>query len=246
MKKGPAYLDKSEITRFAIIGDVHGCYEELTELIEKLKVNDGNPTRILVFVGDLVDRGPKPVEVLQLVMNLVKQGRGYSVKGNHDEKLFRWLSGKNVQLWHGLDYTTQELKKQPEQFRNYVKQFILDLPFQLILDNDSVLVAHAGLNERLQKTDSDAMRSFALYGDTTGKLDNLGLPVRLNWAEKYQGRRLVVYGHTPVTEPRWENNTVNIDTGCAFGGKLTALLYPEKEMIQVSAKRQYAESKRPV
>src|SRR3954463_3957358 len=90
-----------------------------------------------------------------------------------------------------------------------------------------------------------AAPSFALFGETTGETDDFGLPVRRNWAADYRGRALVVYGHTPVADPAWENNTVNIDTGGVFGGRLTALRSPERETVSVPARRQYSIPARP-
>ena len=97
----------------------------------------------------------------------------------------------------------------------------------------------------MQGRTSGRVREFALYGETTGETDEFGLPVRLNWAAEYRGRAMVVYGHTPVPEPEWLNHTVNIDTGCVFGGKLTALRYPERELVSVPARRVYCEPVRP-
>jgi protein phosphatase len=97
----------------------------------------------------------------------------------------------------------------------------------------------------MQGRGSGAVREFALFGETTGETDEFGLPVRYNWAADYRGKALVVYGHTPQPEPLWLNNTVNIDTGCVFGGSLTALRYPEKEIVSIRAHATYYESKRP-
>ena len=97
----------------------------------------------------------------------------------------------------------------------------------------------------MQGRGSGKVRDFALYGETTGETDEFGLPVRYNWAAEYRGSAMVVYGHTPVPEPEWLNRTVNIDTGCVFGGKLTALRYPEKEFVSVPAARTYCEPARP-
>src|SRR3712207_7321069 len=99
------------------------------------------------------------------------------------------------------------------------------------------------MKEDLQGRESRKVRDFALYGETTGEVDEFGLPVRLNWAAGYRGSPLVVYGHTPVAEPAWLNNTVNIDTGCIFGGWLTALRYPEREIVSVPARRVYVPSR---
>jgi polynucleotide kinase-phosphatase len=92
---------------------------------------------------------------------------------------------------------------------------------------------------------SGRVREFALYGETTGETDEFGLPVRYNWAADYRGSATVVYGHTPVPEPEWLNRTINVDTGCVFGGGLTALRYPERELVSVPARRTYCEPSRP-
>ena len=97
----------------------------------------------------------------------------------------------------------------------------------------------------MQGRGSGKVRDFALYGETTGETGEFGLPVRWNWAAEYRGRAVVVYGHTPVPEPEWLNRTINIDTGCVFGGRLTALRYPEKELVSVPAAATYAEPARP-
>ena len=89
------------------------------------------------------------------------------------------------------------------------------------------------------------MRSFALYGETTGETDEFGLPIRYSWAAEYRGKAMVVYGHTPVPEPTWLNHTINIDTGCVYGGRLTALRYPEKELVSVPAAQTYYVAVKP-
>ena len=114
-----------------------------------------------------------------------------------------------------------------------------------VLDGGKLVVAHAGMKEEMQGRGSGAVRDFALYGETTGETDEFGLPIRYNWAAEYRGKATVVYGHTPVPEPEWLNRTINIDTGCVFGGKLTALRYPEKELVSVAARATYAVPARP-
>ena len=99
--------------------------------------------------------------------------------------------------------------------------------------------------ERYQGRGSRRVREFALYGETTGETDEFGLPVRGAWALDYRGPATVVYGHTPVPEPEWLNNTINIDTGCVFGGELTALRWPERELVSVPAAREYYAPARP-
>ncbi|MHA4850006.1 hypothetical protein L1080_010690 [Rhodococcus sp. MSC1_016] len=108
------------------------------------------------------------------------------------------------------------------------------------------MVAHAGLKEAYHGRASARVRSFALYGDTTGETDEYGLPVRYPWAQDYRGRAVVVYGHTPVPEAEWSNNTLCLDTGVVFGGKLTALRYPSREIVSVPAERVWFEPVRPL
>ena len=242
---------KTEHGPFDIIGDVHGCYEELRSLIVELgyAVTDhvvSHPEgRRLVFVGDLVDRGPDSPNVLRLVMTSVKAGSAICVPGNHDMKFLRWLNGKNVQLTHGLAETVAQLEADPIDRRD-LTEFLDKLVSHYVFDDGKLVVAHAGLKEEMHGRGSGKIREFCLYGETTGERDEYGLPERLDWARDYRGKALVVYGHTPFAAPRWLNHTVNIDTGCCFGGALTALRYPELETISVPALRTYAESVRPL
>lgn len=238
---------------FDIIGDVHGCFDELLELLDRLGyVVDPDGVNVIppagrkaVFVGDLVDRGPKIVGVLRLVMSMVESGAALCVPGNHDMKLVRYLKGKNVQITHGLAETIAELDRESPEFRGKVASFLDGLVSHYVFDAGKLVVAHAGMKEEMQGRGSGKVRDFAFYGETTGETDEYGLPVRLNWAAEYRGRATVVYGHTPVPEPEWLNRTVNIDTGCVFGGRLTALRFPEKEFVAVPARRTYYEPARP-
>lgn len=244
---------KQEHGPFDIIGDVHGCYDELVELLRQLghgvdeaafTVRPAN-NRKLVFLGDLVDRGPKVPQVLKLVMSAVASGTALCVPGNHDAKLMRKLRGREVQITHGLAASLAQLASEPEDFRKSVADFIDDLVSHYVLDEGKLVVAHAGMKESMQGRGSGAVREFALFGETTGETDEFGLPARYNWAAEYRGAAMVVYGHTPVPEPEWLNRTINIDTGCVFGGKLTALRYPEGELVSVPAKHIYAEASKP-
>jgi polynucleotide kinase-phosphatase len=237
---------------FDIIGDVHGCYDDLIELLEKLGYDTTEPTRIAtpagrkaVFLGDLVDRGPKSYEVLRLVYGMVQSGKALCVPGNHDVKLLRKLRGKNVQLTHGLAETMRQLEPLGAEHLKVIADFIDSLVGHYVLDDGKLVVGHAGLKERYIGRASRRVREFALYGETTGETDEFGLPVRHNWAAEYRGGAAVVYGHTPVPEADWLNRTINIDTGCVFGGKLTALRWPEREIVSVPAAKVYAEPSRP-
>lgn len=242
---------------FDLIGDVHGCASELHTLLAQLgwelvtvdgQVSDArHPAgRTAVFVGDLVDRGPDTPGVLRLVMAMVESGRAYCVSGNHEAKLVRALRGAAVMLAHGLDLSMQQLASQSAEFRSRAMDFMVSLPDHLVLDGGRLVVAHAGLREDYHGLDAPRARAFALYGATTGAWDADGLPVRLPWALDYRGAARVVYGHTPVTEAVWVNNTICLDTGVVFGGALTALRYPELELVSVPALRQWFAPPRPI
>ena len=236
---------------FDVVGDVHGCHAELVELLGKLGYEitpEGarHPEgRKLVFLGDLVDRGPDTPGVLKIVMESVAAGTALCLPGNHDVKLMRKLRGRDVQVTHGLAESLEQLERETPELRRAVADFLDGLVSHYVLDGGELVVAHAGMREEMQGRGSGRVRDFALYGETTGETDEFGLPVRHNWAAEYRGRAHVVYGHTPVPEPEWLNRTINVDTGCVFGGKLTALRWPERELVSVPAGRTYAEPARP-
>ncbi len=247
---------RNEHGPFDIVGDIHGCFDELLELLTGLGYSvetDGSEYRVtapegrkIVFIGDLVDRGPKIVEVLRFVMGMVKTGAALCVPGNHDMKLLQKLRGKDVKMTHGLADSVAQLEGEPPEFRTKLVEFLDGLISHYVLDDGKLVVAHAGMREEMQGRGSGAVRSFALFGETTGETDEFGLPVRYNWAADYRGKAMVVYGHTPIAEPQWLNRTINIDTGCVFGGKLTALRYPEKELVSAPARRTYYEPAKPL
>jgi len=278
---------------FDIIGDVHGCCDELEALLGELgyeaaelpagqagdvcgepgTLADKPPVapaalvpaaedavwgrrffrhpggRKAIFLGDLVDRGPRIVDTLRIVHNMVAAGAALCVPGNHDMKFMRKLAGKDVQITHGLADSLAQLVAMSddvrEQFAKAARDFLDGLVSHYVLDSGKLVVAHAGMREEMQGRGSGKVRDFALYGETTGETDEFGLPVRYNWAAEYRGVAMVVYGHTPVPEPEWLNRTVNIDTGCVFGGRLTALRYPEKEFLSVAAARTYCTPAKP-
>ncbi len=204
------------------------------------------PRRKAVFLGDLVDRGPASPQVLRLVMSMVRAGSALCVPGNHDIKLLRHLNGKKVTVNHGLAETLAQLEAEPEAFKSEVRRFLDGLVSHYVLDGGKLVVAHAGLTEEMQGRGSGAVRAFALFGESTGEIDEFGLPVRYEWAREYRGRAMVAFGHTPVPDAEWLNNTIDLDTGCVFGGRLTALRYPERELVAVPAAQVYCEPVRPL
>ncbi|MBL7260710.1 polynucleotide kinase-phosphatase [Paractinoplanes lichenicola] len=252
------FNDKRDVTGpFDIIGDVHGCRAELETLLERLgytlvrdsesrPVDAVHPSRTAIFVGDLVDRGPDSPGVLRLVMGMVASGNALCVPGNHEQKLARKLNGRNVQLTHGLPETLEQLAAEEPAFVESVKTFIEGLVSHYVLDGGDLVVAHAGLKEAYHGRASGRVRSFALYGETTGETDEYGLPVRYPWARDYRGSAAVVYGHVPTPKPEWINNTICLDTGCVFGGSLTALRWPTRELVSVPAAREYYAPVRPL
>ncbi|GGQ00041.1 polynucleotide kinase-phosphatase [Streptomyces roseolilacinus] len=243
------YNDLRHLTGpFDIVGDVHGCAAELEALLARLGYVDGRHPggRTAVFVGDLVDRGPDSPGVLRRVMGMVESGDALCVPGNHENKLGRWLSGRDVRRTHGLAETIEQLEREDDAFRQRVREFVDGLVSHYVLDGGRLVVCHAGLPEKYHGRTSGRVRSHALYGDTTGETDEFGLPVRYPWAEDYRGRAAVVYGHTPVPDTSWVNNTICLDTGVVFGGKLTALRWPERELVDVPAERVWYEPARPL
>ncbi|MEO8850995.1 MAG: polynucleotide kinase-phosphatase, partial [Allobranchiibius sp.] len=247
---------RDETGPFDVIGDIHGCRSELETLLEHLDYRierDGqgracdarHERRRAIFVGDLVDRGPDTPGVLRLVMGMVASGNAYCVSGNHEAKLLRALRGRNVQRTHGLAQTLSQMELETDEFRERVEQFVDRLTGHHVFDGGALVVSHAGLIEKYHGRASGRVREFCLYGQTTGETDEYGLPVRYPWAQEYRGSAIVLYGHTPVPTPEWINNTMCLDTGCVFGGRLTALRYPEKDIVSVPAEAVHYEPARP-
>jgi len=248
---------KGEHGPFDMIGDLHGCGDELESLLSELGYERGTDDSVYrhpqgrkaIFLGDLVDRGPRILDCYQIVRGMVRNGQALCVPGNHDMKLVRKLNGRDVQITHGLDRTLAEIDQLPDDIQDDYKkemtEFFRSLVSHYVLDGGNLVVAHAGMKENMQGRGSAKVRDFALYGETTGETDEFGLPLRYNWAAEYRGKAMVVYGHTPVPEPEWLNRTINIDTGCVYGGSLTALRYPEREFVSVPAEGTYSEPARP-
>lgn len=236
---------------FDIIGDIHGCYDELITLLGKLGYRRQfnyytHPAgRKAVFLGDLTDRGPRSLDSFWLVKTMVDSGNALYVPGNHCRKLFRYLEGRNIKIAHGLEKTVAEIKALPDDEEEFFKEEFLQLfreaPPYLILDRGKLVVSHGGIKEEMIGRVTERIKNFCFFGDTTGEVTEEGLPVRRDWAREYGGDALIVYGHTPVPEAKFVNNTIDIDQGCAMGGHLTALRYPEREVVQVPALAVYYE-----
>lgn len=239
---------RNETGPFDIIGDTHGCSEELIALLEALgyRVERDERYRVtppagrrVIFLGDLVDRGPNAPEVLRIAMSMVADGIAFCVMGNHDERFLKLLQGHQVKLAYGLAETVEQFKSEPAEFAKEVARFYETLPPHCILDGDRLVVAHAGLKGVLHGSTSAEARELAINGKWTGRYDEFGEKIRVDWAADYYGEALVAYGHTAVPQPRWVRNSINLDTGCVFGGKLSALRYPERETVSIPAKQVY-------
>ncbi|MEL7334021.1 MAG: AAA family ATPase, partial [Cyanobacteria bacterium J06560_2] len=252
---------------FDIIGDVHGCCDEVEQLLKQLGYQQQAATgstdsfwhfptythpegRRALFLGDLVDRGPRILDTLKLVHNMIGTGSAECILGNHENKLMRWLDGRKIKVSYGIAQTITEIENieapRQEQDKQAIQSFLKSLISHYVLDEGKLVVAHAGLREELQGRGSAYVRDFALYGETTGETDEFGRRIRYNWVADYRGKAMVVYGHTPVFSPEWLNNTIDVDTGCVYGGKLTALRYPEKELVSVKALKVYREPATPL
>lgn len=253
----PAF-DKRDLTGpFDIVGDVHGCCDELEELLGLLGyevswASDRNVSvtppagRTLVFVGDLVDRGPRSPDVLRIAMTMAEQGTGLCVEGNHDNKFARWLSGAKLKTGHGLQASIDQMAAEDPAFHARARAYLSSLPPYLWLDGGRLVVVHAGLKTEMVGLANGKVRAFALYGDTTGETDGYGSPVRRNWALEHQGEPAIVYGHVAAPDVQAVNSTWCIDTGCCFGGKLTALRWPEREIVSVDAGKIWFDANRPL
>lgn len=238
--------------RYDIIGDIHGCYEEFKALTDQLGYDWStglplHPNHMLAFVGDLTDRGPQSLLVIQIVTDLVKAKKAIYVPGNHCNKLYRYFLGRNVLVAHGLETTVAELDALSSESRKQIAASFIKLyessPLYVTLDNGKLIIAHAGIREDYIGRQDKKVKTFVLYGDITGQKHADGSPVRRNWAKHYKGKAAIVYGHTPVKEAYITNNTYNIDTGCVFGGKLTALRYPEMKLVSVDSSMPYVAEK---
>lgn len=242
---------------YDIIGDIHGCFEEMKDLLRELgyELKDGDirhpEGRIPVFLGDLTDRGPDSLAVIYAVAPWVNSGKALYCPGNHCNKLYRYFLGRKVVISHGLETTVAELEALSNKERRNVSSMFRTLyenaPLYQVLDNRQLIVAHAGIRPNDIGKEGKRVQTFVLYGDITGEKHPDGRPVRRDWASKYDYDCTVVYGHTPVIEPRQIGSTINIDTGCVFGNKLSSYRWPEKTVVSVPSKQAFIEEKfRPV
>ncbi len=245
----PRVHNHLSIHRVDIIGDVHGCYDELVTLLRRLghgALLEGeleaspHPPRV-IFVGDIVDRGDRIVDSLKLLWRLHSGGYALSVVGNHDDRFLRWLKGGRVKLRHGLEESVAQFEALPEhqqrQWRERLIDLYSDMPWAIRLDDGKAIVAHAAWHADLEDHSTERIRSYTMYGPVTGETTPEGYPERIDWAPDYGGPELVVFGHQVYRAPYMHEYAIGIDTGCVFGGALTALRYPELEIVSVPSLR---------
>lgn len=254
--------DHPEIERCDVIGDVHGCYDELLLLLKKLghkrltepeALPDAAPSErnLVMFVGDLVDRGDRSLDCVRLVMTLCRKGYAKMVVGNHDYRFLRWLQGADVVIAHGLGATIAEVDALPSDERDRLRaeiiRFFSDAPKALRFDHGKGVMVHAAWRPRLkEETDPKKIRYYTLTGPTTGERTDDGFPIRIDWSRTYNGPEFAIFGHQVYLKPYRQTFSCGIDTGCVFGGALTALRYPSLELVSVKSLRARADYNRPM
>ncbi len=229
---------------YAVIGDVHGCYYELKEMIGNLEDKYGENI-FIVSVGDNIDRGDYNLKTLEFCMDMYERGKFIEVQSNHMDKFVRWLKGRNVKISYGMQKTVNEFynleKKEQERLRERIIEYYEKVPLYLIINGD-VVVAHAGIRDEMIGKKGKKVKDFVLYGETTGRFLENGFPERLDWTKKRKVKPdspKIVYGHVVYPEPYINNKCYGIDTGCVLGNKLTAYL-PDLEKFEfVKAKKVY-------
>jgi protein phosphatase len=226
-----------DVTKVDIIGDIHGCYDELIGVFKLLGYTFNNEIfiheegRKPIFVGDYIDRGMYPEKVLELLMRMHEQHLCYCVLGNHDDKLLRYLKGNPVKLSEEMKYSVKKITCNDEQFTNRVFHFLSSLPVIIRLVKLNAVVVHGSLvTDGNGEAKASSIRHKALYGLVNGKQDDEGRPIRLPWNEDYTGEEVVVYGHEIVERLEWKNNTVDIDLGCFKTGRLGYLQLSENRL----------------
>lgn len=212
--------------RRIVVGDIHGCYDELMELLEKIGIGDDDR---VFSVGDLITKGPKSKEVLDLFMT---DARFSSVIGNHDLALRRKWNGEEVELKPAQKETHKELKGEKDSYVTFFNR----MPF--MIDLGTHLVVHAGVRPNVE-----------LYSQTTSDMTlirTLGANPESDegtpWYHVYHGDKTILFGHWPAPEPRRGRKAIGLDTGCVYGYNLTAYIIEEDEFVTVKAKKTYDES----
>ncbi|WP_097073046.1 metallophosphoesterase [Ureibacillus xyleni] len=239
------------------IGDIHACYDEFIELLNKLNYQPNKyglyihpHGRKIVSLGDVMSRGPQSIKCMQFFLSHVNAGLAYMIDSNHGWKIARWLMGRNVQLRHGDEKVEEEFReyeklngvKETAKLKEDIKELLINSPSHYIFTvngENQVVCAHAGIRDDFIGKENNRIKNFCRYGDVS-RMDERGKPIRKDWYKFHEGNLLIIWGHDPKREPLIENNTINIDQGAVFGGKLTCFRYPENEFVFVKASKNYS------
>ena len=206
--------------RTVIIGDVHGCSVELAKLLGAAEITEKDN---IICVGDLISKGPDSRSVMEWAMATPNLR---CVLGNHEERLLeRWISGEKPDAQSSAGETFRQLGDSLEESMNFIRSW------PLYVEGDGFVVVHAGLDPRKPTLEKQSLRDLT----TIRMPEGMDIP----WYEAYTGERLVVFGHWSKPEPVIRPNAIGIDTGCVYGGHLTALILPEKRLVSVPAERSY-------
>ncbi len=230
---------------YAVIGDVHGCYYELKELINKIWKKYGKDT-LIISVGDNIDRGDYNIKTLELCIELFNEGKFLEVQSNHMDKFVRWLKGNNVKISHGMQKTVNEFLELPKVIQQQYTKKIIDYyskaPLYIVINDKETVIAHAGIKDEMIGKVGKKVKSFVLYGQTTGRYTPEGFPEREDWTKDRKPKPdspKIVYGHVVFEEPYINNKCYGIDTGCVFGNKLTAYIPALETFEYVNARKTY-------
>ena len=215
--------------RVIVIGDVHGCARELADLLDKLDVRPSRDE--VVFVGDVINRGPDPCDAL----DLMRQVKGKAVLGNHEARLLRFRKTRAAAELKPNDWATARALR-PKDWK-----WIAQWPLTRAWPRHNLIVVHAGFipGIRWHKqpeeiiTRVQMVNKAGLWGKRTQV--RAGQP----WANFWKGPETVVYGHTPRRNIHKRAHALGIDTGCVYGGHLTAYVLPERKIYQVPARKAY-------
>ncbi|MFY3791119.1 polynucleotide kinase-phosphatase [Ureibacillus sp. MALMAid1270] len=257
-RENPLHLDLGN--GIDIIGDIHGCYDEMIQLLEKLGYEQNaeqyyiHPEgRKFLSLGDIMSRGPQSMKTMEFFLRHVNNGLAYMIDSNHGWKIARWLDGKNVTLSHGDELVEAEFRQyevthgteKADTLKYAIKDLLLKSPSHYVITKNGIptlVCTHAGMKDEFIGKQSFDISDFCRYGDNEG-LDDTGRPIRKDWTIHHKTNTLIVWGHDPKPKPLVINNTINIDQGVVFGGELTAFRYPEKEFVAIQATTDYSEGK---
>lgn len=215
--------------RTIVVGDIHGCYDELRELLDRLRL--GEHDRV-VSVGDLIVKGWKNREVLDLFSS---DERFAAVLGNHDLAILRRWRGEKNKLKKSQKRCRRELKPDKERYFAYLDS----LP--AMIDLGSHLVVHAGVRPGVSLAEQSVEDLTELRTLGPDRTRREGVP----WYEVYDGPQTVLFGHWPASRPRRGRRAIGLDTGCVYGYQLTAYIIETDEFVSVPSRRAYADEKPP-